>query len=106
MENLKEKLISRRAALVGLAAGATAALPGCDPSGALKLLISLPWDKITTCVVNLLTGTLAVIGFVNGKQVQSNVPLTPEQVEQLRKGAKVQADLNGGKSETLTPQVK
>jgi len=108
---MAKRLITRRQIAV-LAAGLVGAgLSGCGAvAPAAKVVIEalkrVPWDKVSTIVVNLITGTAALIGIVDGKEVKAEVSLTPEEIEKIKKGESVEVEVKNGSKETIKPEIK
>jgi hypothetical protein len=73
----------------------------------VSFLLKLPWDKIATVVVSLITGYITVKGYLDGKEVSYERRLTDDEKKQLIEGAAAKAtiQLKEGKEETVQPAI-
>jgi len=101
------QLLTRRRAIQALAGLVLAGVTGCGAVGpAVQIIVKLPWDKIISIAVNLLTGYVTIKGLLDGKEVQAQEKLKDEQLNEIKVGARVTVELNGGKEETVKPNVE
>jgi Mn2+/Fe2+ NRAMP family transporter len=104
-------LLTRRQAVAAGVGVIAAGLSGCGaaaPAGRVVLegLKRVPWDKVSTIVVNVLTGIAVVIGLVDGKEVKAEVSLTKAELEEIKKGYWVVVEVKDGSKDTVKPKVE
>jgi hypothetical protein len=74
----------------------------------VRLIIKLPWDKITSVIVNALNGMVIIKGLVGGQEVETTQSLSSNQQSEVKNGSSVQvsADLNGGKKDDVSATIQ
>ena len=101
-------LKDRRMVLLGFAGCVLSTLPGCK--AAIPVLARLPWKKIITIIISILTNGSAVATMygedADGKEQKLEITLTSEQLREAQENGSVTVELADGTKKNMTPKIE
>jgi len=96
---MSQAAMTRRQAMAAGVGIIVAGLSGCNAARTVIIISNQvrEWAKVVRVIVSVIHAVAEVIGWLDGKEVRIEVPLTKEDLEAIKNGAMVEVETKSGR---------